>query len=62
MLFYSIISNILSMTSLVELAVARFERFRGASLRSSPVAVGLPVMLIVAAGEGVSIVRGESID
>ena len=62
MLFYSIISNILSMASLVELAVAPFERFRGVSLRSSPVAVGLSVMVIVAAGEGVSIVRGESID
>ena len=62
MLLYSIVSNILSMASLVGLAVAGCERFRGVSLRSAPVAVGLSVMLNVAAGEGVSIVSGGSIE
>ena len=52
----------LSMTSLVGLAVAVCERFRGVSLRSAPVTVGLSVMLNVAAGEGVSIVGGESVE
>ena len=61
MLLYSIVSSI-SMASLVGLAVAGCERFRGVSLRSAPVAVGLSVMLNVAAGEGVSIVSGGSIE
>ena len=58
MLLYSIVSNILSVASLVGLAVAGCERFRGMSTESVPVAVGLSVMLNVAAGEGVSIVSG----
>ena len=60
MLLYSIVSNILSMASLVGLAVAGCERFRGMSTESVPVAVSLSVMLNVAAGEGVSIVSGGS--
>ena len=60
MLLYSIVSNILSVASLVGLAVAGCERFRGMSTESVPVAVGLSVMLNVAAGEGVSIVSGGS--
>ena len=39
-----------------------FERFRGVSIRSAPVAVGLSVMLNVAAGERVSTVYGGSIE
>ena len=62
MLLYSVVSNILSMVSLVGLAVACCERFRGMSLRSGQVAVGLSVMLNVAAGEGVSIASGGSIE
>ena len=62
MLLYSVVSNILSMVSLVGLEVACCERFRGMSLRSGQVAVGLSVMLNVAAGEGVSIASGGSIE
>ena len=62
MLLYSIVSNILSMGSLVGLAVAGCERFRGVSLGSAPVSVGLSVMLNVAAGEGVSMVSGGIIE
>ena len=57
MLLYSIVSNILSMSSLVEIAVAGCKRFHG----SAPVAVGLSVMLNAAAAEGVSIVSGGSV-
>ena len=49
------------MASLVGLAVAGCERFRGVTLRSAPVAVGFSVMLNVAAGEGDSIVSGGNI-
>ena len=52
MLLYSIASNILSMVSLAELAAVGRERFRGGSIRSVSVAVGLSVMLKVAAGKG----------
>ena len=38
------------------------ERFRGMSLRSAQVALGVSVMLNVAAGEGVSIASGRSIE
>lgn len=38
------------MASLMGFAVAGCERFRGVSIRSVPVVVGLPVMLKVAAG------------
>ena len=62
MLLYSIVSNILSMASLVRLAVAGCERFCEVSLRSASVAVGLSVRLNVTAGEGVSIVSGGSIE
>ena len=62
MLLYSIVSNILSMASLAGLAVTCCEMFCGVSLRSAPVAVGLPVKLNVTAGEGVSIVSGGSIE
>ena len=55
MLFHSIVYNILSMASLVELAVAGCERFRGVFIRSLPVSVELSVMLNVAAGEEVSV-------
>ena len=57
-----IVSNILSMVSLVGLAVVRCERFRGVSTKSVPVAVGLSVMLNVPAGEWVSIVSEGSIE
>ena len=57
---YSTVSNILSIASLVGLAVARFERFHGVPIRSVPAAVDISVMLNVAAGEGVSIVSGGS--
>ena len=61
MLLYSIVSNILSMASLVGLTVAGCEMFCGVSLRSAPVAVGLSVKLNVTAGKGVSIVsRGST--
>ena len=50
------------MASLVRLVVAGCERFRGVSTKSVPVAVDLSVMLNVAAGEGVSIVSGGSIE
>ena len=62
MLLYSIVSNILSMASLVGLTVAGCEMFCGVSLRSAPVAVGLPVKLNMTAGEWVSIVSGGSIE
>ena len=62
MLLYSIVSNILSMASLAGLAVTCCKMFCGVSLRSAPVAVGLPVKLNVTAGEGVSIVSGGSIE
>ena len=62
MLFYSIVSNILSIASLVGLAAVVCESFRGVSVRSVPVAVCLSVMLNVAAGEGVSIVSEGSIE
>ena len=61
MLLYSIISNILSLATFVGLA-AGCERFRGVPLRSAPAAVGLSVILNVAAGEVVSIVSGGSIE
>ena len=61
MLLYSIISNILSLATFVGLA-AGCVRFRGVSLRSAPAAVGLSVILNVAAGEVVSIVSGGSIE
>ena len=51
MLLHFIASNILSMVSLVELAVVGRERFRGGFIRSAPVAVGLSVMFNVAAGK-----------
>ena len=50
------------MVSLVGLAVVGCERFRGVSIKGVPVAVGLLVMLNVAAGEGVSIVSEGSIE
>ena len=50
------------MASSVGLAVAGCERFLGVSIRSVPAAVGLSVMLNVAAGEGFSIVSGGSIE
>ena len=62
MLLYSIVSNILSMASLLVLAVAGCEMFCGVSLRSAPVAVGLSVKLNLTAGEGVSIVSGGDIE
>ena len=37
------------------------EKFRGVSIRSVPLAVGLSAMLNVAAGEGVSIVKGGNV-
>ena len=61
MLLYSIASNILSVASLVG-PLAGCERFRGVSIRSVPVAVGLSVKLNVAAGEEVSIVSGGSVE
>ena len=61
MLLYSIVSNILSMASLVGLAAAGCKTFCGVSSRSAPVAVGLSVKLNLTAGEGVSIVSGGSI-
>ena len=61
MLLYSIVSNVLSTASLVRLAVAGCKRFRGVSINSVLVAVGLSVMLNVAAKEVVSIVSGGSI-
>ena len=62
MLLYSILSNILSMASLVGLVVAGYERFCGVSIKSAPVAVGLSVILNVAVGERVSIVSEGSIE
>ena len=62
MLLCCIVSIVLSMASLVGLAVAGCERFCGASTRSALVAVDLSVMLNVAAGEEVPIVSGGSID
>ena len=50
------------MASLVGLAVAGCERFRGVSIRSVPVTVGLSVILNVAAGERVSTVTEGSIE
>ena len=50
------------MASLVGLAVAGCKRFRDVSLKSALVAVGLSVMLNVAAGERFSIVSGGSIE
>ena len=50
------------MASLVGHAVVGCERFRGVSIRSVPVAVGLSVMSNVAAGEGVSIVSERSME
>ena len=44
------------------LAVAGCERFRGVSIRSVPVAVGLSVTLNVAAGERISTVIEGSIE
>ena len=44
------------------LPVAGWERFLGVSIRSVPAAVGLVVMLSVAAGEWVSIFSGGSIE
>ena len=62
MLLYSTVSNILSMASLVGLAVASCEIFCEVSFRSAPVAVGLSVKLNVTAAEGVSVVSGGSIE
>ena len=62
MLLHSIVPNKLSMASLVGLAVAGCERFRGLTTRSVSVAIGLSVMLNVAAREGVSIVSIRSIE
>ena len=62
MLLYSIVSNVLSLASLVGLAVACCEMFCGVSLRSAPVAVSLSVKLNVTVGEGVSIVSGGSVE
>ena len=62
MLLYSITSNVLSMASLVGLAIAGCKMFFGVSLRSASVAIGLSVKLNVTAGEGVSIVSGGSIE
>ena len=50
------------MASLAGLAVTCCEMFCGVSLRSAPVAVGLPVKLNMTAGEWVSIVSGGSIE
>ena len=61
MLLYSIVSNILSMASLLVLAVPGCERFFRVSLRSAPVKFDFSVKLILTAGEGVSIVSGRSI-
>ena len=61
MLLYSIVSNILSMASLVGLAAAGCKMFCGVSLRSAPVAVDLSGKLNLTDGEGVSIISGESI-
>ena len=46
----------------MELAVTGCERFRGVYIRSAPVVVGLLIMLNVAAGKGVSIISGGSIE
>ena len=46
----------------MELAVAGCERFRGVSTKSVPVVAGLSVALNVAAGEGVFIISGRSIE
>ena len=62
MLLYSITSNVLSMASLVGLAIAGCKMFSGVSLRGTSVAIGLSVKLNVTAGEGVSIVSGGSIE
>ena len=61
-LLYSIVSSILPTASLVGLAVVGCKRFRGVSTRSVPVVVGLSVMLNLEAGQGLSIVSGESMD
>ena len=60
-LLYFIVSNILLMVSLLELAVAGCERFRGAPVRSLPVAVGLSIMLNEAARVGAFIASGGNI-
>ena len=62
MLLYSIVSNILSMASLVGLAVAWSEKFRGVSIKSVPTAIVLSVNLNVAIREGVFIGSGRSIE
>ena len=62
MLLCCIVSIVLLMASLVELAVAGCERFCRASTRSALVAVDLSVMLNVSAGEEVPVVSGGSID
>ena len=59
MLLYSIVSNILSMASLVGFAFAGCEGFRGVSLRSALV---VAVRLNMTVGEGVSIVSRGSIE
>ena len=56
------VSNILSMASLVGIAAVGCKRFCGLSIRSTPATVDLSVMLNLAAGEGISIVSGESIE
>ena len=48
------------MGSLVGLAVVGYKKFSGMSIKSVPVAVGLLVMLNVAAGKEVSVVSGNS--
>ena len=59
MLLYSIVSNILSMASLVGLAVSWSEKFRGVSIRSVPTVVVLPVKLNVVVREAVLLVVEE---
>ena len=57
------ISNVaVVMSSLIGLAVVVCKRYRVVSSRSVPVAVGLSLMLHVAAGERVSILSGGSIE
>ena len=62
MLLHSIVSDILSMASLVGLSVAWSEKFRGVSIRSVPTMVVFPVKLNVAVREAVFIGSGRSIE
>ena len=52
MLLYFIVFNILSMASLVEVAVVGCKMFGRVSLRSAPVAVGLSIKLNETAEKG----------